>query len=167
MLETFLGIRPHDPPPNIPNVEEAGESFTDREPTFREMLDLHASEPVCASCHKLMDPIGFGLDNFNAIGKYRETEFGQPIVASGTLASGEEFGGIHELKQILKTNHRGNFYRCLTEKLMTYALGRGLEYYDTETVDQIVEDLERENGKFSTLMMGIIESAPFQKRRTE
>jgi hypothetical protein len=165
VLDAFLGLRPHDPPPDIPGIEQASAKITDHEATFREALELHRQDPLCASCHKLMDPIGFGLDNFNALGMYREQEYGQKIDASGKLASGEKFNGIGELKQILKTNRRQDFYRCLTEKMMTYALGRGVEYYDTESVDRIVARLEKEEGRFSALLMGIIESAPFEKRR--
>ena len=165
VLDNILGLRPHDPPPDVPGIEQASGKIKDHEPTFRESLELHRKDPLCASCHNLMDPIGFGLDNFNAMGLYRETEYGQPIDATGKLASGEEFKGARELKQILKTNHRKDFYRCLTEKLMNYAVGRGTEYYDTESVDRIVERLERENGRFSALLMGIIESASFQQRR--
>ncbi len=165
VLDNLLGLRPHDPPPDLPTLEEAADKIKDHEPTFRESLELHRKDALCASCHKLMDPIGFGLDNFNAMGLYREQEYGQPIDASGILASGEKFNGVRELKAILKTTRRKDFYRCLTEKLMTYALGRGLEYYDVESVDQIVERLEAEKGRFSALLMGIIESAPFQKHR--
>jgi hypothetical protein len=165
VLDNILGMRPHDPPPNVPGIDEVAEDIKDREPTFREMLELHRRDPLCASCHNLMDPIGLALNNFNAIGAYRDKEFGQPIDPSGKLASGEEFSGLKDLKKILMTTHRESFYRCLTEKLMTYALGRGLEYNDTESVDRIVKRLEAENGRFSVLLMGIIESVPFQKRR--
>ncbi|MBC8003035.1 MAG: DUF1588 domain-containing protein, partial [Opitutaceae bacterium] len=165
VLDNILGLRPHDPPPDVPGIEQAANKITDHEPTFRESLELHRQDPLCASCHKLMDPIGFGLDNFNAMGLYRETEYGQPIDSTGKLASGEEFKSIRELRQILKANRRTDFYRCLTEKLMTYALGRGMEYYDAEAVDQIVARLDKEDGRFSALLMGIIESVPFQKRR--
>src|SRR6266511_3059371 len=103
--------------------------------------------------------------NCNAMGMWREKERGQPIDAAGKLITGESFDDIRELKRILRSEHRLEFYRCLTEKLLTYALGRGLEYYDVETVDQIVARLDRENGRFSALLMGIIESTPFQKRR--
>ena len=96
---------------------------------------------------------------------WREQERGQTIDAAGKLITGESFHDIRELKRILMGRHRLDFYRCLTEKLLTYALGRGLEYYDVETVDRIVARLDRENGRFSALLMGIIDSAPFQKRR--
>jgi hypothetical protein len=96
---------------------------------------------------------------------WRETEQGLPIDASGELMTGEKFSGIRDLKTIIKDKHRLDFYRCLSEKLLTYALGRGLEYYDEHTVDLIVEKLDRGQGKFSALLMGIVESAPFQKER--
>jgi hypothetical protein len=96
---------------------------------------------------------------------WREKERGQPIEAAGRLITGETFRDVRELKTVLRTSRRLDFYRCLAEKLLTYALGRGLEYYDVETVDRIVERLEREQGRFSTLLSGVIESAPFQRRR--
>ncbi len=112
-----------------------------------------------------MDPLGLALENFNALGLWREKESGEPIDASGRLLTGESFHDIRDVKRILKERHYLDFYRCVTEKLLIYALGRGLEDYDVETVDQIVARLDREGGKFSALLMGVIESAPFQKRR--
>jgi len=112
-----------------------------------------------------MDPLGLALENFNALGMWREKERKQSIDAAGKLITGEPFHDIRDLKRIIAHEHRQDFYRCLTEKLLTYALGRGLEYYDVQTVDQIVARLEKENGRISALLMGIIESAPFQKRR--
>jgi hypothetical protein len=112
-----------------------------------------------------MDPLGLALEDFNAMGMWRAKERNQPLDTAGKLITGEPFAGIRELKRILKTERRADFYRCLTEKVLTYALGRGLESYDVEAVDQIVARLDREQGRFSALLMGIIESAPFQKRR--
>jgi hypothetical protein len=112
-----------------------------------------------------MDPLGLALENFNALGMWRNTEKDRPIDASGTLLTGEEFKEIRDLKTILIENHRSDFYRCLAEKLLTYSLGRGLEYYDEHTLDQIVEQLERDGGKFSSLVTGVIQSAPFQRQR--
>jgi hypothetical protein len=112
-----------------------------------------------------MDPLGLALENFNAMGMWRDTEQELPIDASGELMTGEKFSGIRELKTIIKDRHRLDFYRCLSEKLLTYALGRGLEYYDEHTVDSIVQKLDHGQGKFSSLLMGIVESAPFQKQR--
>jgi hypothetical protein len=113
-----------------------------------------------------MDPLGLALENFNALGLYRTQELDQPVDATGTLMTGESFKTIRELQRILVTQHRLEIYRTLTEKLMIYSLGRGLEYYDVPTVDKIVARLDRGRGQFSELLMGIVESAPFQQRRT-
>jgi hypothetical protein len=113
-----------------------------------------------------MDPLGLAFENFNAMGMWRDKERGQPIDSTGKLITGETFESVHELKHILATNHHLEFYRTLTEKMLTYALGRGLDYSDVETVDEIVDGLEKDHGRFSALLNGIIESAPFQKRRT-
>jgi len=112
-----------------------------------------------------MDPLGLALENFNALGMWRESERGVPIDAGGKLITGEAFQDIGEVKRTLVTQHRTDFYRCLTVKLLTYALGRGLEYFDVESVDRIVEALDKANGKFSALLVGVIDSAPFQKTR--
>jgi hypothetical protein len=167
VLDNLLGAPTPPPPANldIPNLDEAAKGAKG-EPTMRELLALHRSMPLCASCHARMDPLGLGLENFNALGMYRDKEHGQPIDAGGKLISGETFKNINELKSILKSSRRQDFYRCLTEKFLTYALGRGPEYFDLEAIDRIVEQLERDQGRFSTLLMGVIESAPFQKRRT-
>jgi hypothetical protein len=166
ILENILGDPTPPPPPNIPPLEDAEKNLAGREPTLREVLEIHRSQPMCNSCHGRMDPIGLGFENFNAMGMWRTEEHGSPIDVSGKLITGESFQTVRQLKHILMTDHRDEFYRTLTEKLLTYALGRGLEYYDVETVDQIVTRLQRENGRFSALLNGIIESAPFQKRQS-
>jgi hypothetical protein len=165
VLENFLGTPPPPPPPDIPELEEAEKKFKDREPTLREALELHRESPSCSSCHNRMDPLGFALENFNAMGMWREKERGQPIDSMGKLISGESFTNVVELKKIIVDNRKEDFYSCLSEKLLTYALGRGVEYYDVVEIDRIVENLVADGGKFSTLLMGVIESAPFQKRR--
>jgi hypothetical protein len=113
-----------------------------------------------------MDPLGLALENFNALGMWREKERGQAIDTVGELITGEPFKNVRDLKKIIRDNRRSDYYRCLTEKLLTYALGRGLEDYDVEAVDRIVERLEKEDGRMSALITGIVESAPFQKRRS-
>ncbi len=167
VLENILNTPTPPPPPNVPALELAEKKFTDREPTLREALEEHRSKPLCASCHSRMDPIGFGFENFNAMGMWRDHERNQTIQAGGTLVTGENFKSVSELKHILVTRRKTDFYRCLTEKLLTYALGRGLEYYDVETTDRIVERLGKEDGRFSALLMGIVESAPFQRQRAK
>jgi hypothetical protein len=165
VLENILGTPPPPPPGDVPDLESAAKQFKDKEPSLREMLELHRSDALCRSCHARMDPLGLALENFNALGMWREKERGQPIDTGGKLITGESFDGVDELKKIITTTRRHEYYHCLTEKLLTYALGRGLEYYDIETMDKIVEGLEAEKGRFSALLMGVIESAPFQKRR--
>ncbi len=166
ILENLLGTPAPPPPAVVPPLEDSKKDFKDREPTGRELLALHRAQPLCASCHARMDPLGLALENFNAMGLWRDKERGQPIDSTGKLISGEAFRDVRELKRILKDGHKADFYRCVTEKLLTYALGRGLDYHDVEAVDRIVERLDREGGRFSALLMGVIESAPFQKRRS-
>lgn len=165
ILDNILGMPPPPPPPDVPLLEDSEKAFTNREPTLREVLELHRGKPLCASCHDRMDPLGLALENFNAMGMWREKERNQPIDPGGKLVTGEPIQGIRDLKRIIKNEHRLEFYRCLTEKLLTYALGRGLEYYDVETVDRIVDRLDKDSGRFSALLMGIIDSSPFQNRR--
>jgi hypothetical protein len=166
ILDNILGMSVPPPPADVPALEASEKSSSDgHDPTFREVLAVHRSNALCSSCHSHMDPLGLSLENFNALGMYREKERGQSIDASGKLVTGESFHDARDLKQILKKNHTQDFYRCLTEKLLTYALGRGLDYYDVETVDRIVARLQTEDGKFSALLMGVVESVPFQERR--
>ncbi|HEY5810962.1 MAG TPA: DUF1588 domain-containing protein, partial [Povalibacter sp.] len=167
VLANFLGTPPPPPPANVPALEASETDFKQHEPTLREVLKVHRENPRCASCHNRMDPIGLAFENFNALGMWRDAERKQPIVADGNLITGEKFSSVRELKRILANEHREEFYRTLTTKLMTYATGRGMEYYDVETIDQIVRRLDDQDGRFSALLSGIIESAPFQKMRTQ
>jgi hypothetical protein len=166
VLDNILGTPPPPPPPNIPPLEDAAKGIKDHEPTLRETLEMHRAKPLCSSCHNRLDPLGLAMENFNAMGMWREKERNQPVDVTGKLLTGEAFDNVRELKHILAANHRRDFYRCITEKLMTYALGRGLDYYDVEAVDQIVARLEKQDGRFSALLMGVIESPPFQKCRS-
>jgi hypothetical protein len=165
VLDNLLGTPPPPPPPDIPPLEDAAKKMREKTLSLRETLALHREQPLCSSCHNRMDPLGLALDNFNAMGMWRDQERGTPIDAAGKLLSGESFTNVKELKKILATNHATEFYHTITEKLLTYALGRGLEYYDVATVDAIVERLQKSNGRPSELIAGIIESAPFQKTR--
>jgi hypothetical protein len=165
ILENILGMPTPPPPADVPALEESEKNVNDHEPTVREALQIHRDQALCRSCHARMDPLGFSLENFNPMGMWREKERGQKIDASGQLITGESFHDVRDLKKILIEKHRTDFYRCLTEKVLTYALGRGLEYYDVETVDRIIDRLEKNDGRFSSLLSGVIESAPFQERR--
>lgn len=165
ILDAILGTRPPPPPPNIPALEDAASPEKLRTMTLRENLALHATNKSCAACHSRMDPLGLALENFNAMGAWRDGELNRPIQAGGKLITGETFKDVRELKHILATSRRRDFYYCITEKLMTYALGRTLDYYDVDTVDQLVGQLEATGGRPSVLLRGIVNSAAFQQRR--
>jgi len=164
ILDNVLGTPPPPPPPDIPALEDATAGGA-KPVTLREALKVHRADALCASCHNRMDPLGLSLENFNALGMWREKERGQPVDAAGQLITGEPFANVRELKRVLATDRKMDFYRCLTEKVLVYALGRGLEYYDVPAVDEIVERLEKSGGKPSALLRGVIESVPFQRRR--
>ncbi|RYD33195.1 MAG: DUF1592 domain-containing protein [Verrucomicrobiaceae bacterium] len=159
ILDNILGTPPPPPPPDIPSLEASEKPHQDgSDPTLREALEMHRAKPLCASCHQRMDPLGLALENFNAIGLWRDQERGQPLASpAGQLVTGEAFQDVRELKRLLVTDRRMDYYRCLTEKLLTYALGRGPEPCDIQTVDGIVDRLEQSHGKFSTLITGIID----------
>ena len=164
VLDNFLGTPAPPPPPNTPQLEDAAEQAGPN-PTMREMMQVHRDSPDCRGCHARMDPIGLGLENFDALGRYRTRDNGKPIDAAGELLTGEKFTNVAQLKQILAYGRKDDLYRCLSEKLLTYAIGRGVEFYDATTIDHLVERLKKHNGKLRELIMGIIESAPFQQRR--
>jgi hypothetical protein len=167
VLANFLGTPPPPPPANVPALEASESELKGQHPALRDVLELHRRSPVCSSCHNRMDPIGLAFEHFNALGLWRDSERKQPIVAAGSLATGETFESVNELKRILVTTHRRDYYRTLTTKLLTYAIGRGPEYYDVETIDRIVQRLENNDGRFSALLLGVIESAPFQRMRVQ
>ena len=162
VLEQVLGSPPPPPPPDVPELEEDHDAITGT--TLRERLEQHREDPACANCHAKMDPIGFALENYNAIGAFRTKEGELEIDTTAELPDGTAFDGIADLKQILK-DRKQQFVRCLTEKMLTYALGRGLEYYDRPTVDQIVAQLESEGYRSSVLITEIVKSDPFRLRR--
>jgi len=165
ILDNILGTPPPPPPPDIPPLEDAVKNVAGHVPTLRETLAAHRASPLCNSCHSRMDPLGLAFENFNAMGMWRDQELKQPIDATGSLVTGESFMSVRELKGILVKNHAHDFYTTVTEKLLTYAVGRGLDYNDVETVDQIVARIEAANGRASALIAGVIESAPFQRTR--
>lgn len=167
ILENILGTPSAPAPAGVPDLEESAKKFAGREPPLRELLAAHRESALCSSCHSRMDPLGIALENFNALGMWRELESQKPIDASGTLITGESFRDVRELKKILRERHASDFYRCVTEKMLTYALGRGLVETDEHTVDLIVRRLTDNGGRFSILMQGVIESAPFQKRQQQ
>jgi hypothetical protein len=163
VLENLLGTPPPPPPPNVPALQETN---IGKDASLRERLEQHRANPVCAVCHREMDPIGFGLENYDASGAWRDQEGKFPIDSSGTLPGGATFNGPQELKQALKSQPN-LFTRNLTEKMLTYALGRGVESYDRPAVDQIQQRLAADGYKFSTLVMEIAKSKPFLMRRVD
>jgi hypothetical protein len=165
VLENILGTPPPEPPANVPALEDSADK-SGKVLTLREQMTLHRKVEPCASCHKIMDPIGFALDNFDADGKWRANQGGDggvPIDASVTLYDGQNVNGPAGLRQAL-LRYSPQFMRMFTEKMMTYALGRGVEYSDMPAIRTIVRDAEKENNKFSAVLMGIVKSAQFQMR---
>ncbi len=166
VLQNILGAPPPEPPPNIPGLEENGEKVT-KVRTLRERLERHRASAACASCHRLMDPIGFALENFDAVGKYREfDENYEPLDNSGVYADGSRIDGVAGLRQVL-VKHSDQFLANVTKTLMTYALGRGVEYYDAPAVRAILRGAAPSQHRFSSIVLGIVTSAPFQMRRSD
>jgi uncharacterized protein DUF1592/uncharacterized protein DUF1588/uncharacterized protein DUF1585/uncharacterized protein DUF1587/uncharacterized protein DUF1595 len=163
VLMNILGIVPPDPPPNVPPLKERGngESSAPIQQSMRQRMDEHRTNPACASCHKMFDPIGFALESFDAVGGYRTTEFGKPLDVSGEFVDGTQFMGPAGLRRAL-LRYAPQFVRVLTEKLLTYALGRRVDYYDMPSVRAIVREAEPTDNRFSALVLGIVKSAPFQ-----
>lgn len=160
ILETLLNAPPPAPPPGVPPLDE---SKTGQNATLRQQMEAHRKNPACSSCHSRMDPLGFGLENFNAIGSWRTQDGSAPVDSSGALPDGRSFRTPAELKQILKSD-RDAFVRGVTEKMLMYALGRGLQSYDKPTVASIVAEVEKNDYRFSSLVLGIVRSLPFQMR---
>lgn len=167
VLENFLGTPAPPSPPNIPPLEDAKTETGETPRTLRETLELHRRNPVCSSCHRRMDPIGLALENFNALGMWRAEEGGVPLQIEGQLVTGEPLKSVDDLQKVLVGPRRRDYYRCLTEKLLIFALGRGLEYTDTAFVDAIVERVEQADGSSMALLMGVIESDAFQRCRSD
>jgi mono/diheme cytochrome c family protein len=165
VLENILGTPPPEPPPNVPPLEDT-KGGPEKIMTLREQMTLHRKQEPCASCHKLMDPIGFALENFDADAKWRAKQGGDggvPIDASSELWDGTKVNGPIELRKAL-LRYSPQFVRMITEKMMTYAIGRGVEYYDMPVIRSIVRDADKNNDKFTAILMGVIKSAPFQMR---
>jgi hypothetical protein len=160
ILDTLLGTPVPPPPPDVPPLEKAARN--EKGLTMREKLERHRAEASCAACHRLMDPIGFGLENFDWMGRWRDKELnGKPVDAAGVLPSGEKFTGPVELRQVLLTR-KDDFLRNLTSKVLGYALGRGLRDGDQCTVQRIATALEKDNDRARTLIREIVLSVPFR-----
>ena len=161
ILENLLGTPPPPPPQAVPPLKENEEG--NRPLTMRAKMEEHRANPVCASCHKVMDPIGFTLENFDAVGAWRARDAGEPIDASGQFVDGTNVDGVVTLRHAL-LKRPDVFVRTMTQKMLTYALGRGVEDYDMPAVRAIVRDSSKQDYRFSSLVLGIVNSAPFQMR---
>ncbi|HXG46659.1 MAG TPA: DUF1588 domain-containing protein, partial [Methylomirabilota bacterium] len=164
VLENILNAPVPDPPPNIPALKEKGEKGAQNLP-MRQQMEAHRASPACMGCHARMDPIGFALEKFDAIGRWRDTDEGQPIDASGQLLDGSKFEGPAGLREALLKRPDLLAY-AVSEKLLTYALGRQLEYYDAPADRQIVRNTEASKYRWSALVLEIVKSVPFQMRRS-
>ena len=164
VLENLLGAPPPEPPPDVPTLEEENEAG---EPlTMRQAMVRHREDPACSVCHAPMDPIGFSLENFDAIGRWRDTTAGVPVDASGTLPDGAAFEGPTGLRDLLLARP-DDFVGTVTEKLMGYALGRAIEYHDAPTVRKIVREAAGDDYRWSSIVLGIVKSTAFQMRRSD
>ena len=162
ILDNLLGTPPPPPPGDVPPLEQSAAALG-KEATMRQLMEQHRADPRCASCHARMDPLGLALDRYGALGRWRGDE-ADGIDTSGALITGEPFADAADLARVIAGPRHRDFHRCLTEKLLTYALGRGVEYFDGPAVDTMVEELERD-GRLMTLVQGVVASVPFQMRR--
>ena len=161
ILENILGTPPPDPPPGVEELDNNKEL----KGNLRQRLEQHRDDPNCASCHALMDPLGFVYENFDGVGKWRDEDEGSPITTAGELVTGESFNNHEEFQKILTDSKLDDYLRCSSEIMMTYALGRGVEFYDKPAVDSVVKSLKINDLKISSMVLGIVESVPFQYRR--
>ena len=161
ILTNILGTPPPPPPPNVPALKTSAESG--KPSSLRERMEAHRANPYCAGCHKVMDPLGFALENFDAVGQWRSTDEGAKIDPSGTMFDGTKVTKPSDVRKML-ASHPDVFLSVFTQKLMTYALGRGVEYYDMPTIRAILRDASKNDYKFSSILMGVIKSAPFQMK---
>jgi hypothetical protein len=161
VLENIVGAAVPPPPPDVPVLKPPADG--EKPKTMREQMAEHRANPACATCHKVMDPIGFAMENFDAVGAWRTKEPGGPIDASGNLADGTKIDGVVSLREAL-VKHPDQFVNTVAEKLLTYALGRGLSYNDMPVVREVVRDSAQQNYRFTSIVLGIVRSAPFQMR---
>jgi hypothetical protein len=160
ILENLLGVQPPPPAPDVPELPPVGEI----KGSLRQQMEQHRANPACATCHEKLDPLGFGLENFDAVGAWRDQDNKQKIDASGVLPDGSQFDGPAELRKVL-LKKSAEFRKCFAEKLLTYALGRGLEFYDKCVLTELSQKLQAGDDTFSSLVIAIVNSDPFQKRK--
>jgi hypothetical protein len=162
ILQVFLGVSPPDPPPNVEiDLKATGDVHGAGQPSMRQQMEMHRKKEPCASCHKIMDPIGFSMENFDAVGKWRTMDGDSPIDASGVLVDGSKLDGVKGMREAL-LRYSPQFVRVITEKLFIYAVGRGTEHYDMPLIRSIVHEAEPNNYRFSSLVLGVVKSDAFQ-----
>jgi Protein of unknown function (DUF1592)/Protein of unknown function (DUF1588)/Protein of unknown function (DUF1585) len=164
ILSNILGVAPPPPPGKIPTLKE--NVGVEKVVSMRERMAQHRADPACAGCHALMDPIGFAMENYDAIGRWRTHESGTPIDSAGGLPDGSKFEGVAGLQKALLSRPEA-FVDTMTEKLMTYSLGRGVEFYDEPAIRRVVHESRGQDYRFSSLILGIVNSTPFQMRRAQ
>lgn len=163
LLENILGIAAPPPPPNVPALAEG--ASVEASGSVRQRLEAHRTKPGCANCHSLIDPLGFSLENFNAIGKWRDMDGAFPVDSSGVLTTGQKFSGAAGLANIFLTDRKDTYLRSIVRKMLTYALGRGTEPYDRPAIDAILTRMAKDDNSFHSMVLAIADSVPFQKRR--
>ncbi len=163
VLENLLGVPPPPPPPNVPDLAAVNRDGKKR--TLREQMEIHRQNPACATCHVRMDPLGFALENFDAIGRWRTASDGVPIDASAVFADGTPINGVQGLRKFV-LSHQDDYIETFTAKLLTYALGRSVEYYDNPSIRNIVRQAAANDYRWSSIILGIVKSMPFQNRRS-
>jgi len=161
ILTNLIGMPPDPPPPNVPELKAHAEAG--KVTSLRERMEEHRKNPACAGCHKVMDPIGFSLENFDAVGQWRTSDEGAKIDPAGVMFNGAKIDGPVAVRQILMAKPE-IFAGVFAEKLMTYGLGRGLQYYDMPTVRAIIRDAGHSDYRFSSIVLGIVKSTPFQMK---
>jgi hypothetical protein len=164
ILEQILGTPPPPPPPDVPPLSDKPQDVSTA--SLRERFEKHRADPNCSVCHARLDPIGFAMENFDAVGAWRDKDGAFPIDSTTTLPNGQILHGAADLKKMILSRKK-DFVRCLVEKMTTYALGRGIEPFDRCTVKEICESAEKNNYGFSTIVWGIVSSDAFQKRRSK
>ena len=165
ILENILGTPPPPAPGGVPPLDEKEARFGHL--TLRQQFEAHRKDMGCAGCHALLDPIGFALENYDAVGRWRDQDHKQPVDSTGHLIRGQQFKNAQELREIIVRDMKGDFVRCLSENLLTYSLGRGLEYADRPAVKEIVRRAEAGGYKFHDIILAVTESVPFQRMRLE
>jgi hypothetical protein len=162
ILQIFLGVSPPDPPPGVEkDLKATGDAHGTGKPSMRQQMEMHRKNEPCASCHKIMDPIGFAMENFDAVGHWRTTDGDTTIDAKGVLVDGSRLDGVKGMREAL-VRYSPQFVRVITEKLLIYGLGRGTEYFDMPVVRSIVHEAERQDYRFSALVLGVVKSDPFR-----